>query len=69
MPTAARLMAALCLAVVGYVVSDMVVPLMPENTDFGRFHYVNAVLGALVGWLIMGPRGGRGPTAAIKGLR
>ena len=66
MPTAARLMAAVCLAVVGYVISTMVIPLMPESTDFGNFIPINIVLGLLAGWFIMGPRVGRGTTAAIN---
>jgi hypothetical protein len=66
MPTAARLMAAICLAVVGLVISEMVKPLMPESTDFGYFVPLNIVLGACVGWIVMGKRVGRGTTAAIN---
>ena len=66
MPTAARLMAAICLAVVAYVISIMVMPLMPESTDFGYFVPLNIVLGLLVGWIVMGRRAGRGTTAAIN---
>lgn len=66
MPTAARLMAALCLAAVGYIVSHMVMPLMPESTDFGYFVPLNVTLGVLVGWIVMGRRAGRGTTSAIN---
>ena len=66
MPTAARLMAAVCLAAVAYVISRMVMPLMPESTDFGYFVPLNIGLGLLVGWFVMGPRAGRGTTAAIN---
>jgi hypothetical protein len=66
MPTAARLMAAACLAVVAFVLSQMVIPLMPESTDFGYFVPVNICLGLGVGWFVMGPRAGRGTTAAIN---
>ena len=66
MPTAARLVAALCLAALAYVVSGMVMPLMPENTDFGYFIPINIGLGLLVGWVAMGKRAGRGTTAAIN---
>lgn len=66
MPTAAKLTAAICLAAVGYILSLMVMPLMPESTDFGYFVPLNAVLGLLVGWLVMGRRAGRGTTAAIN---
>ena len=66
MPTAARLMAAICLAVVGFVISFMVMPLMPESTDFGNFVYINTIIGVLTGWMVMGKRAGRGITAAIN---
>ena len=66
MPTAARLMAAVCLAVVGYIISRMVMPLMPESTDFGYFIPLNICLGLVVGWVVMGRRAGRGTTAAIN---
>lgn len=66
MPTAARLMAAICLAVVAYFISEMVKPLMPESTDFGYFVPLNVVLGLCVGWIVMGRRAGRGTTAAIN---
>lgn len=66
MPTAARLMAGICLAALAYVLSSIVVPLMPESTDFGIFFPLNSVLGFAVGWLVMGRRAGRGTTAAIN---
>ncbi len=66
MPTAARLMAAICLAFVGYIVSLMVMPLMPESTNFGNFVPINVFLGFCVGWIVMGSRVGRGKTAAIN---
>tara|TARA_R110002074_G_scaffold44782_10_gene116481 strand:- start:10933 stop:11373 length:441 start_codon:yes stop_codon:yes gene_type:complete len=66
MPTAARLVAAICLAIAAFLVSGMIMPLMPESTDFGIFVPVNIILGLLAGWLIMGPRVGRGITAAIN---
>ncbi len=66
MPTAARLVAAICLAIVAFIVSGMIMPLMPDSTDFGYFVPVNVMLGILAGWIIMGPRAGRGTTAAIN---
>lgn len=66
MPTAARLMAAIVLAAVAYYLSGIVIPLMPESTDFGYFVPVNLVLGLCAGWMVMGPRAGRGMTAAIN---
>ncbi len=66
MPDAARLVAAICLAILAFIVSGQIVPLMPESTDFGYFVYVNVILGALVGWFVMGSRAGRGVTSAIN---
>ncbi len=66
MPTAARLMGAFCLAIVGYIISLMVMPLMPESTDFGYFVPLNVFLGICVGWIVMGSRAGRGTTAGIN---
>ncbi|MBW4708169.1 TrgA family protein [Roseobacter sp. YSTF-M11] len=66
MPDAARLFAALCIGIVGFIVSFQIIPLMPESTDFGSFAYVNAIIGVVVGWRVMGKRAGRGVTAAIN---
>lgn len=66
MPDAARLVAALSLALVAFIVSGLIMPLMPEGLDFGYFVHVNVVLGLLCGWIIMGKRAGRGITPAIN---
>ena len=66
MPTAARLVAAICLAVTAYLVSRMIIPLMPESTDFGYFVPLNIALGLVVGWIAMGWRAGRGVVAGIN---
>lgn len=66
MPTSARLMAAVSLAIVAFFVSGLIMPLMPDRNDFGNFVPINIVLGLLAGWFIMGPRVGRGTTAAIN---
>ena len=66
MPDAARLVAALSLALIAFIVSGLIMPLMPEGTNFGWFTYVNIVLGILCGWIVMGRRAGRGTTAAIN---
>lgn len=64
--TASRLVAAVVLALVGFVVSELIKPLAPEGTQFGYFSFVNMALGALVGWSVIGTRIGRGMTAAIS---
>ena len=66
MPNAAKLIAALGLAALGWLVSDMIKPLVPFSVDFGWFNYVNAAIGVLVGWLFLGPRVGQGITSAIN---
>ncbi|NUH64311.1 TrgA family protein [Sulfitobacter sp. S0837] len=66
MPSAARLMGAVCLSALAFVLSGMVIPLMPESTDFGYFVPLNMVLGLGIGWVVMGSRAGRGTTAAIN---
>lgn len=66
MPTAARLVAAICLGIVGFILSEQIKPLMPEGTDFGSFSLVNMVLGLLAGWFVMGRRAGRGVVHGIN---
>ena len=66
MPSAANLVAALCLGALGYYVSGFVPPLLPEGTDMGAFFLVNLVIGALVGWFTIGRRTGRGWVPGIN---
>jgi cation transport ATPase len=66
MPTGARLVAALCLAFLAFVVSSQVMPLMPEGTDFGYFTHINVILGLVCGWKVIGSRAGRGVVPAIN---
>ena len=68
MPDAARLMAAIGMAVLAFVVSFMVMglPLFEEDTNFGWFVHVNVVVGLLVGWTVIGSRAGRSIVSAIN---
>lgn len=66
MPTAARLVAALLLAILGWILSDLIRPLMPEGTAFGWFNYANAFIGVCVGWVAVGSRAGRGVAPGIN---
>ncbi len=66
MPTAAALVAALGLGLIGFIVSGQIMPRLPEGMDFGWFVWVNMGLGLLCGWIIMGKRAGRGVTWAIN---
>lgn len=58
--TAARVIGALMMAGLGWFVSDLVRPLMPESTIFGWFNHVNLGLGFLIGWTMLGPKAGGG---------
>jgi len=66
MPTAAKLMSAIGLALVAFIVSEQFKPLMPESTDFGYFSLVNAGFAAIVGWKVIGSRAGRGVMNGIN---
>ena len=65
MPTAPRLIAAVCLALLAWYTSGLIMPLMPEGTQFGLFSIVNAGLGALAGWQVVGTRVGFGYRPAM----
>ncbi|MGH1413107.1 MAG: TrgA family protein [Pelagimonas sp.] len=66
MPTAAKLIAALCLAILAYGVSELIKTQMPASTAFGVFSIVNAVIGFVCGWAVIGTRAGRGLSAAVS---
>lgn len=68
MPDAAKLVAAICLAITGFILSGLVMDAFSEvngETNFGYFVWVNVVLGVAVGWVSMGKRAGRGVSQAI----
>jgi len=66
MPTIARLLAAVILAALAWVVSEQIKPLFLEGTAFGWFNHINAGLGLVIGWQVIGSRVGRGYSAAIS---
>ncbi|RLK10389.1 TrgA family protein [Ruegeria conchae] len=66
MPTASRLVAALCLLVIAFLVSSMIINNGEEGKSYGWFTYVNMLLAVTCGWVIMGKRAGRGWTAAVN---
>ena len=68
MPDAARLVAALCLGLVGFFLSGVVMEMYTRtvaDVNYGWFVYINVVLGVLVGWSWVGKRAGRGVSAAV----
>ncbi|MEM8978225.1 MAG: TrgA family protein [Pseudomonadota bacterium] len=58
MPTAARLVAAVLLGGLAWYVSELIedIPAMIEDPPVKRFSEINAVLGALCGWFVLGSR-------------
>ena len=58
MPTAARLVAALSLAALACLITLQLRPLLPEGTDVSKVAVVNAGLGIILGWWLVGTRTG-----------
>lgn len=56
MPTAAKLVSLIMFAALAWFVSQLVMPLMPDGTEFGFFAEINAALAGYLGWRIVGPR-------------
>jgi hypothetical protein len=65
MPTGAKLMAAISFAIVGWIVANAYVPTLPEGSSVGLFRELVGVLGAVVGWKVMGKSVGKGYFASI----
>ncbi len=64
MPTAAKLIGAAAFAVLAWLVSDLVMGELPEGSSAKWLHEVNAAIGLLMGWRVMGPRAGEGAVRA-----
>jgi hypothetical protein len=70
MPTAAKLVAAIALAVVGFFGSGTVASHLPEGENPGYLWAVAMVCGIFAGWRVLGPDAARGRVAAAGvGLR
>lgn len=54
MPTAAKLVAAFCLAVCGYIVADLIRAELPEGQPLKWLYQVCIAIPLLVGWRVMG---------------
>jgi hypothetical protein len=65
MPTGAKAMAAISFAVVGFITALAYIPNMPEAGRAGSLPMMVAVLGAIVGWRVMGTSVGKGYFRAI----
>jgi hypothetical protein len=65
MPTGAKAMAAITFAVVGWLTANIYVPNMPEATSVGYLRELTALLGAIIGWRVMGNAVGKGYLRAV----
>ena len=70
MPTGAKLVAAVCFAIVGWLAAEAYIPQLPADTRTGYFREIMALLGFVLGWMTLGPNVGRGyADAASIGMR
>jgi hypothetical protein len=60
MPTGAKLVGALCFAVVGWIMADYFALTMPDASSLGPIREGAAVLGLIIGWRVMGASVGKG---------
>lgn len=60
MPTAAKLVAAVAFAIVGWIAANAYVPVLGADYDAGPFRELVALIGLVVGWRVMGPDAGQG---------
>lgn len=59
MPTGAKLIGALTFMALAYFISDLIKPLLPEGTNVSRLSEINAIVGLLMGWRVMGKGAGK----------
>ena len=68
MPTAARIVAAVCIAFIAWVVSGLVKLQMPDRASYGYFVPLCVIIGASCGWIILGRRADRGKLGYSGGI-
>ncbi len=61
MPTGGKLIAAIAFAALAYFISDLIKPLLvdTEGTRVGMLSPINALVGAAMGWTVMGNGAGK----------
>lgn len=59
MPTGGKLIAAMTFAALAYFISDLIKPLLPEGTNVSLLSEINALVGLIMGWRVMGKGAGR----------
>jgi hypothetical protein len=60
MPTASKLVAAICFAVLGYMMAEAYKQVLPPDAQLGTFSLICAGIGLLCGWLVAGRLSGKG---------
>jgi hypothetical protein len=65
MPTGAKAMAALTFAVVGFLTANAYAANVPEEASLGPVYEIMSILGAIVGWKVMGNSVGHGYLGAV----
>lgn len=65
MPTAGKLFGAICFAVLAWLVSGLIPPLLPEGTPTGLLQPVNTAVGFIMGWTLLGRNAGDGLVASV----
>lgn len=66
MPTAAKIVAAVALAIVMYVATVTYIPNLPEGTQVHQIREIAAAIGFACGWWIIGPRPGLTLTESLS---
>lgn len=70
MPTASKIVAAICFAFFGAIAAQIVIPALPEGTQVANFLIISALIGLFNGWRIMGRLTGHGYREAMgSGVR
>lgn len=59
MPTGGKLIAAVCFAALAFFISGLIIPFLPEGTPVGKFGPINALIGLIMGWVVMGKGAGK----------
>ena len=59
MPTGGKLIGALVFAALAYFITDLIKPFLPEGSRLGWFSPVNALIGFVMGWTILGRGAGK----------
>ena len=66
MPTASKLFASAAFALLGFLIAQSIVPVLPEGTQVGLFRQICAFIGLMCGWFVMGRLTRRGYRASLE---